>query len=753
VSESASSAAAVGHVRARTALFFALAAPIAAIFVLLPPKLLLGGIYRASLRAPSSVEGSAELIVLLLLLFACLRLLRNQRVALGAVVGLCALYLELHHALLPAAAALLLFEILVQMGGAARSLLGRAPAAATLQDQLDRWMIGLALWAACAVLASLFGVGGIAHLRVLALSLGALAALWKRREPFVATVSRRVLRASPLQQALALVLLGLLLFQLAKAAVVVDYDSNWYGIRPEQVLFGERSMFADLHLAHFVYHYSAKLLEVLAAPVSGLGEYAFILSVGVGALAIAMVAFYRFAREAQASVGESLLLACMAASIPGVSSMASTAKGDVLGVSLGALAVVHLWRAVKLRQLSMALPAIVALTLLPMTRMTGYLYAPLLLLGAALAGGCARLARVKPPETAAPEDRRASFRLWAPILLIAAADAGALSLRTFRATGMPTTPILSSLWTSLGMHYRYPTSALALDLALGARFEHARELFHLWYQLVLDPSDLPHVLISWPGNCGLLLLLLGAASLLLRRPSWRELALWLLVLPACAGSLLYATFGAFPHTAGDGNYYILPAALAAVAGGAVLLRQLEQLRPLAAGICVACTLAQLPITLVTHWSWHPGTAPFSFDLSHALPRTYRDWREQAREAGFGPLEEYARTHGLKSCAGLTRTGPGDSSETIARVLECRFEDFEQLGSSYPALFESDEAVLRLLRWKELDLLVLPSKASPDLEPPPLRQVFEHLQEDPLVSTHQSGPYLFLDLSRLTGSKR
>jgi hypothetical protein len=86
---------------------------------------------------------------------------------------------------------------------------------------------------------------------------------------------------------------------------------------------------------------------------------------------------------------------------------------------------------------------------------------------------------------------------------------------------------------------------------------------------------------------------------------------------------------------------------------------------------------------------------------------------------------------------------------LARLLPCRFEDFEQLQGTYPGLFESDEAVFRLLRWKELDLLVLARK-SLEFEARPLRRVFERLQEDPLVSTHESGPYLFLDLSKLTG---
>ena len=68
---------------------------------------------------------------------------------------------------------------------------------------------------------------------------------------------------------------------------------------------------------------------------------------------------------------------------------------------------------------------------------------------------------------------------------------------------------------------------------------------------------------------------------------------------------------------------------------------------------------------------------------------------------------------------------------------------------YPGLFDGDDAVLRLFRWKELDLMVL-SRKPLEFEVRPLRRVFERLQEDPLVSAHESGPYRFLDLSRLTG---
>jgi hypothetical protein len=739
----------------RAVLFLGLAAPIAAVFVLLPPGKLLGGVYRWHLQQPSSVDGGAELICVALLCFASVRFIRDWRLALGAVSALCALYLQLHQVLLPAVAALLIFEILVQVGGAARSLLRSEADSATLQDQLDCWVIGLAIWPACAVVASLLGVGGIPHLRVLLLALGALAVLWRRREPFLATVARRFVRASATEQALALVLLALVLLQFGKAAVVVDYDSNWYGLRPEKVLFGDRSIFADLRLVHFGYHFSVKLLEVLAAPVSGLGEFAFIFAVNVGVLAVTMIVFYRFAREAGGSVRESLLLACLGASIPGVSNMATTAKADLLSVLLGTLAALHLWRAVRAQQLAPALPGLVALTLMLLTRLTAYLYFPLLLLGAALAWANARLAGARPPPDTPPVDRRAALRLWAPVLLLSAADAVAFSIRTWRGTGMPTTPILSGLWTALGMHYRYPTDALARDYALGAHFNHASELFDLWYQLFFNPTGLEHVLISWPGNGGLLFLILGVFSLLIRRPSWRETGLWLLVLPACAGSLLYATFGVFPHRApgGDGNYYILPASLAAVAGGVVLLRQMEKLAPIAAGLIAACTFSLLPLTLVGHWSWHPGTAPLSFHLLRTLPGAQREWEEKAVQFGMGPLQDYARAHpDLKACAGTTRFSGEYPVEMAARQLPCRFEDFEQLGGTYPALFASEDSVMRLLRWKQLDLLVLPREKFPG-EPAPLRQAFERLRADPLVSTHESGPYLFLDLSRVTGVNR
>ncbi len=751
----------IGTPSRRIALFLGLAAPIAAVFVLLPPGKLLGGVYRWHLQQPSSVDGGAELICVALLCFAFVRFIRDWRMAFGAISALCALYLQLHQVLLPALAALLLFEILVQVGGAARSLLRSEADSATLQDQLDCWVIGLAIWPACAVVASLLGVGGIPHLRVLLLALGALAVLWRRREPFVATVARRFVRASVTEQALALVLLGLLLLQFGKAAVVVDYDSNWYGLRPEKVLFGERSIFADLRLAHFVYHYAAMLLEVLAAPVSGLGEFAFILAVDVGVLAVTMIAFYRFAREAGGSVRESLLLACLGAAIPGVSNMATTAKGYLLAVLLGTLAALHFWRAVRAQQLAPALPGFVALTLMLFARLTSYLYFPLLLLGAALAWGSARLAGARPPPDAPPVDakknnyffsRRATMRLWVPVLLLSAADVVAFWIRAWRGTGMPTTPILSQLWTALGFHYRYPTDALGLELPLGAHFSHASELFGLWYQLFFNPTNLEHVLISWPGNCGLLFLILGALSLLITRPSWRETGLWLLVLPACAGSLLYATFGVFPHRApgGDGNYYILPASLATVAGGLVLLRQTEKLAPLAAGLIAACTFSLLPLTLVGHWSWHPGTAPLSFHFLRTLPGAEREWEEKAVQFGMGPLQDYARAHpDLKTCAGTTRFSGDYPVEMAARQLPCRFEDFEQLAGTYAALFASEESVMRFLRWKQLDLLVLPRENLPG-ESAPLRQTFERLQADPLVSTHESGPYLFLDLSRVTG---
>ncbi len=121
--------------------------------------------------------------------------------------------------------------------------------------------------------------------------------------------------------------------------------------------------------------------------------------------------------------------------------------------------------------------------------------------------------------------------------------------------------------------------------------------------------------------------------------------------------------------------------------------------------------------------------------------------------GMGPLQDYARAHpDLKTCAGTTRFSGDYPVEMAARQLPCRFEDFEQLAGTYAALFASEESVMRFLRWKQLDLLVLPREKFAG-ESAPLRQTFERLQANPLVSTHESGPYLFLDLSRVTGVNR
>lgn len=124
----------------------------------------------------------------------------------------------------------------------------------------------------------------------------------------------------------------LVMVQLGKSNLALDYDSIWYGLRPEYVLTTGKGVFEDLGLIASVYTYP-KALEMLLLPISGLPSYAF-LTVGnalFGVVALGVV--YRLSRllfsEKLASLAV-VLVVC----IPGVANVFLNMKPDIFTLLL-----------------------------------------------------------------------------------------------------------------------------------------------------------------------------------------------------------------------------------------------------------------------------------------------------------------------------------------------------------------------------------------------------------------------------------
>lgn len=140
-------------------------------------------------------------------------------------------------------------------------------------------------------------------------------------------------------------LLICVLVQLGRVGLVADYDSLWYGLRPEYIYVPGNSIFEDLGLLGVVYNYQ-KAYETLLLPISGLSSYSFLIGANIFIGIILWVVIYRTVRV---FMKKELALVCtmFCAVIPGISNMFITTKPDTMVLLMQMLMIYFTARIVK----------------------------------------------------------------------------------------------------------------------------------------------------------------------------------------------------------------------------------------------------------------------------------------------------------------------------------------------------------------------------------------------------------------------
>ncbi len=699
--------------------------------------------YNWQLRQPEFVEGGIELLCLFCGLCLVAAFIRNSLVANLCVLASAGLYLQIHSILPPAAAAFLYLEILLHIGAAIEHKLRIESQKDGLVSYLARFVMGTAAWTIGAFLISGLGFGTFSHLRIYTVGLLAVALALKAPAPLTLMLMKRFGEAKTGVRIAALFLLVILLMQFGKINHVFDYDTKWYGMRPEFVLIGKASIFDDLKLVHFVYYYP-KQFEFLAAPLSNLRS-PFITSLNVVLLAITFLAVYCLGREIKLERKDALFVTALAASIPVVANMASTCKTDVLLGAFAFIGSVFFWRWCKERNRRDLAYGIAAMLGMLGTKITAFAYTPMLLLGY-LGFGIARvvMSRRKPQASGFVDqdhDGRIGLLPLMPALIAALAYAG-LCLRTWILTGVPTLPAFLGIWKKLGITPKYPWNIGSFEVT-GIRMRSVGDFATHWKHLLFDPSPYGHYIMAWPGNIAffsLSVLLIFIVFRLVRGTS--HFAFLLANIPIMiAGIVVACTVRLHPDGGTDGNYYIVPVVLALLSGAAVLAHSQQGTRRMLAACGFSFIILYLPIMLVTHWSWWYGTQAFRFSLKTPLLNTRQLAEVRLRGVGAWEMQEYLQKKELKGlCIGL---GHED-----LRFLSCRFDDFNVNGSAFYRLFATDDDFRKYLAWAQPEVFILPksflAKQSDFYES--VRRIFYELEGKPETIRIESPEYVALDIS-------
>ncbi|MGG2053014.1 hypothetical protein ABFY48_01350 [Lysinibacillus pakistanensis] len=687
-------------------------------------------IYGWHLSQPESIQGGVELLILILA-FSLIILIVSPYISLPLVFFLSLLYLKFHQVLVSTIVSYTYMECIIVFGGCILSIF-RISRGKNISNYLAYFTVGLSFWSMFAIILSLLGKGTFNDLRILTVILSIFSLLYflkKKEVPFLMyKIVQLVHSFNRGERILSAFLLSLILVEFAKSNRAIDYDSIWYGLRPEHVLVGPNSFFDNLGLVQFV-HYYPKLMELFFIPISGLGDYSFIYAVNTIIFLLLIILIFSFARLLGTSNFEALFLSCLLFSIPAIANMASTAKTDLFTSFFLLLSAYYflllLRKPIYYKYIFMIIcPLILSLG----GKITSFLYVPLLVLGMVL---LMFYYIVKDKEKAIKffgmvKNRVSNFLKFEIVILSSSLFVFVgIFYRTYVLTGYPTFPLLADLWDGIGFELKYPLNKIPqLPGFSGETFTYISR----WYNLLFDPKDFPHVINSWTGNLSFYMFVIFMCLLIFRQVKIRNLLLndFIIFLPWLVSGVISASIF---NKGGDGNYYIVPLISTSIIFYVGFTKLKKNLIKTMIYLSLALFIpTQTMITFVSHWSWQWGTDVVNYSLvEKELDDDIRN-EKMFQESGLTEIETYIVSKSDKARA--VGFGTNEVSEQVLNHLSCRFENINGgLGSAWygnPEIVSSDVEFLRYLKWAEIDYMIIPKEKIEGYDP--VFIVYNHLKK-------------------------
>jgi hypothetical protein len=555
-----------------------------------------------------------------------------------------------------------------------------------------------------------------------------------RREPASLEAIRGFASLRGAARVLAVLLAAWLLVQFARTNHTLGYDGLWYGFRPELVLAPDRSMFDDTGLVGVVFYYP-KLYELAVMPLSAVRDFSFPLAFGVLLLAFCGWVAYDFARRLGAGPALAMAAAAMFTTIPAVATQALAPKSNLLSGLLVLVAGSLFHRGLATRSGAPILHGLAAGALAIQAKLVAIPYVGILVVAAL---GYALLARGgEPRRWSAP-----GVAAWATLAAALVVTAG-LTARTFVLSGVPTIgpDALMRLWTLLGFEMREPIATFQWTQS-----QSPGEIPPLVRDLLLYPTRMVHIVITWIGNAWLWLAAFAAlAAWVLRRRVRLDAPALALALPTVAAGLMLALGVAYHFRGGDGSYLIAPlgiGSVAAVAWAAAAMRDVAPLERTAFAGLVAASLLHMGVGFANaSWSM-PGTRPLDLDFSRSPIDTRTIRRYTLVTSGLAEFEEY-----LRAAPRLLRVVGYTKPDEDGYWLSARYESLKAVRDLRPELVYDRAAFQRLLELGRIDVVLLPRTFDPATHSAVVYAWLAELERDGAVTVHEFGEYRGFELPR------
>lgn len=564
---------------------------------------------------------------------------------------------------------------------------------------ISNFLVGLSVWGSVAIICSVLKFGTINNLRIMTLFLVfVLAVLNKGKyELMIVKLSKYIQKSKECNLNLLLIIMMIILCLIlaAKTNVGQDFDSIWYMLKPEYTLVGKRSFYEYLGYSAFVYYYP-KLVEMFFLPISGLGDYSFILIGNVFVYIMLLVLGHKLMSLLCSECKEWLKLAFLLVvfSIPALTGVTPSVKGDVFGGFLVLAAIYYFVLFLKTQRIFELLFAICMLFLSTGTKLTFLLWGGIVGVIISIYGlmwawrNRNKILMKRPPMCSV-------VPLCSSVFFILG-----IHYRTYKLTGYPLYPLFINLWNKLGFSANYAMK----NASDAVRRIPSEKIGQRIYEFFMDPTRLDHTVMCWPTNSVIIFLVFAIGALLWRRKTAFDNILKILALISfCEMGVAFYYLSILQQP--DGNYFYFPFLITYITCFYIIYTQSNMLeikykRRIMGGIFGGIVSLNLALTFVTNWSWGLGIRPFSREIVADNFSDYKLDDQEFKEKGYYNIAKYIE----ENFSDRRVIVSGDEGRMKGAVENC-WSAFTDLWA-LPEIYDSYEHFKEYVKYAKIEGFVL-----------------------------------------------
>lgn len=483
----------------------------------------------------------------------------------------------------------------------------------------------------------------------------------------------------PGQAVLGALLVTLILIQAGRMNISMDYDTLWYGVRPEYILSNSPlGIYENLGTVGIAYTYS-KGWEVLTLPLADFRSFTYLTSFNLWASVLALAAAYNVSRELMPEKYARLTVVLLAG-IPGIMNMAVTAKSDIITLLCQLVMIYDTIYYFKTNETKYLINGTGLFFLSWVFKPTSLVFSTAVYGMSGLFILFTRQLRFNSPARA--------YLILAPVI---SAVTG-IWARTILLTGVPITSVFTSVFNKLGFQVKYPYSIQSVPNAASdseggsAVILLLKRLYGMF--VCPDDPDMAHVILAWGGMLIMLFLLLYLVSLFLKKHEFKnhhEQILSRYTVTVMIPFLFVNLISLIMLWQVDGNYFMLAYALTVIFGCRLISRLYEKrLHRQMVFLLGPAVVFNLLMVSLSSWSWSMG-----FSEIQLINKGYFDhreeWHQKKIEDGNSAIWDILAQNPRARVIAL-------GNHPTALMFPCSVQSYVDVSSSYWGNLELGENV-------------------------------------------------------------